>query len=101
MNNDSNEKPKKTDQDATDTRAAAPRDRGRSGSGRRKAQSPRQRYETVASAAPKLGLEPNALRARIRRSQRDEGGEIVADLGGGIRAFKFGSRSWRLRFPAE
>ena len=55
-------------------------------------------YDTVEAAAAKLSLDPTALRARLRRSQRAEGRAIVADLGGGITAFKFGS-SWRISFP--
>ena len=55
-------------------------------------------YDTVGTAAAKLSLEPTALRARLRRAQRAEGRAIVADLGGGITAFKFGS-SWRISFP--
>jgi hypothetical protein len=65
---------------------------------KRKARRSMQVYDTVESAAAKLGLDPDALRARLRRSQRSEGGSIVADLGGGIHAFKLG-RSWRIRFP--
>lgn len=55
-------------------------------------------FATVETAAGKLGVHPTALRARLRRAQRLENGSIVADLGGGITAFKFGS-SWRIRFP--
>lgn len=55
-------------------------------------------YDTVETAAAKLGIHPTALRARLRRAQRVEGNAIVADLGGGIRGFKFG-KSWRIRFP--
>jgi hypothetical protein len=55
-------------------------------------------YYTVEAAAAKLSLDPAALRARLRRAQRVEGDMIVADLGGGIRGFKFG-KSWRIRFP--
>jgi hypothetical protein len=57
-----------------------------------------QLYDTVEVAAVKLSSEPVALRARLRRAQRREGNAIVADLGGGIHAFKFG-RNWRIRFP--
>jgi hypothetical protein len=53
---------------------------------------------TVEAAADLLSLDPTALRARLRRAQRAEGGTIVADLGGGISGFKLG-KSWRLRFP--
>ena len=55
-------------------------------------------FDNVESAAGKLGLESTALRARLRRAQRVEGNAVVADLGGGIRGFKFG-KSWRIRFP--
>jgi hypothetical protein len=55
-------------------------------------------FDTVESASAKLSLDPTALRARLRRAQRAEGGSIVADLGGGITAFKLG-KSWRIRFP--
>ena len=55
-------------------------------------------YDTVETAAARLVLDPTALRARLRRAQRTEGRAIVADLGGGITAFKFGS-SWRISFP--
>ena len=55
-------------------------------------------YDKVETAAAKLGLDPGALRARLRRAQRLENGSIVADLGGGIRGFKFG-KSWLIRFP--
>ncbi|HET7541876.1 MAG TPA: hypothetical protein VFK05_18500 [Polyangiaceae bacterium] len=66
---------------------------------RREAAPPTRRvYDTVETAAAKLGLDPAALRARLRRAQRLENGSIVADLGGGIRGFKFG-KSWRIRFP--
>ena len=55
-------------------------------------------YDTVEAAAAKLAIGSAALRARLRRAQRAEGQSIVADLGGGIRGFKFG-KSWRIRFP--
>ena len=57
-----------------------------------------QLYDTVESAAVKLATDANALRARLRRAQRLEGDAIVADLGGGIRAFKFG-KNWRISVP--
>ena len=50
------------------------------------------------AAAAKLSLEATALRARLRRAQHAEGRSVVADLGGGITAFKFGI-SWRISFP--
>lgn len=54
-------------------------------------------YDPIDVAAPKLGVSEEALRARCRRA-RKAGGHSVLDLGGGIRAVKFG-RSWRIRFP--
>lgn len=57
-----------------------------------------RRYLTIEAAASSLSTTPNALRARLRRSQRREGTAIVADLGGGLRGIKFG-RNWRLIFP--
>ncbi|HEY2407638.1 MAG TPA: hypothetical protein VGI10_16635, partial [Polyangiaceae bacterium] len=76
--------------DHTSTAASAPQVRA--------ARSARPLYDTVESAAAKLSSAPEALRARLRRAQRREGDAVVADLGGGIRAFKFG-RNWRVRFP--
>ena len=55
-------------------------------------------YDTIETAAARLDMAPTALRARCRRAARKEGDEVVANLGGGIVAFKFG-RSWRVRFP--
>ena len=56
------------------------------------------RLHTIEVAADRLSLEPDALRARCRRAARKVGDEIIAHLGGGIVAFKFG-RSWRVQFP--
>lgn len=56
------------------------------------------RMHTIEVAAARLSLDPNALRARCRRAGRRVGHEVIAHLGGGIVAFKFG-RSWRVRFP--
>ncbi len=61
--------------------------------------SKRLPYETIASAAPRLGLSADALRARCRRAQRRDGRRLVAELGGGITAIRFGRRSWRVLFP--
>jgi len=58
-----------------------------------------QVFETIESAAAKLGLDGDALRARCRRAARSVHDATVANLGGGIVAFKFG-KSWRIRFPA-
>ena len=55
-------------------------------------------YDTIETAAARLVLDVDALRARCRRNARREGTAVVADLGGGIVAFKLG-RSWRVRFP--
>ena len=56
-------------------------------------------YDTVESAAVKLGISADALRARCRRALREAPkGSTEVSLGGGITAFKFG-RTWRFRFP--
>jgi hypothetical protein len=55
-------------------------------------------FDTIESAAAKLGIDVDALRARCRRAQQRIGDTVPAHLGGGIVAFKFG-RSWRVRFP--
>jgi hypothetical protein len=52
---------------------------------------------TIESAAKLLATTPTALRARCRRHARGTGREVVARLGGGVVAFKFGV-SWRVRF---
>ena len=57
-------------------------------------------YETIEAAAARLGITPEALRARCRRYRRRPGANAVAELGAGIRAVKFG-RSWRVRFPKD
>jgi hypothetical protein len=51
---------------------------------------------TVDQAAELLSTTPSALRARCRRHARRVDREIVARLGAGVVAFKFGA-SWRLR----
>jgi hypothetical protein len=51
---------------------------------------------TVEDAAKLLSTTPTALRARCRRHARRAGHDVVARLGGGVVAFKFGA-SWRLR----
>ena len=56
-------------------------------------------YKPIDVAAPRLGVSEEALRARCRRARRAAGGTAV-DLGGGIRAVKFG-RTWRVRFPDD
>jgi len=55
-------------------------------------------FDDIETAAAKLGVDPDALRARCRRAAQRRGDAIVAHLGGGIVGFKFGS-SWRIRFP--
>ena len=56
------------------------------------------RYFAIEAAAAILSLKPHALRARCRRRAKKEGRNIVAHLGGGILAIKFGV-TWRVRFP--
>jgi hypothetical protein len=53
---------------------------------------------TIDQAAPLVGVGPEALRARCRRAARKRDGQIIAQLGLGIVAKKFG-RSWRLHVP--
>ncbi len=55
-------------------------------------------YETIADAAPRLGMTVQALRARCRRGAVREGREVRCYLGDGVVATKFG-RSWRVKFP--
>jgi hypothetical protein len=57
-------------------------------------------FDSIESAAEKLGVEPAALRSRCRRAARHAGDAIVSQLGGGIVAFKFG-QTWRIRFPPD
>lgn len=57
-------------------------------------------YATIEEASAILQLTPGALRARCRRGARKVGRDIVAHLGDGIVAIKFG-RSWRVRFPGH
>jgi hypothetical protein len=61
--------------------------------------APRQDYESPQTAAVRLGLDVQALRARCRRASKKVGNDVIAHLGGGIVAVKLGS-SWRIRFPA-
>jgi hypothetical protein len=51
---------------------------------------------TVEAAAKVLSTTPTALRARCRRHARRLGRDVVARLGAGVVAFKFGT-SWRFR----
>lgn len=55
-------------------------------------------FDDIDTAGAKLRVDSDALRARCRRAARRVGNTVVAELGGGIVAFKFGS-SWRIRFP--
>lgn len=67
----------------------------------RAARSQRRRdalYETIETAAAKLGMGSTALRARCRRAAIREGRDVVAYLGAGIIAYKIG-HSWRVKFP--
>jgi hypothetical protein len=57
-------------------------------------------FDSIESAAQKLGVEPAALRSRCRRAAHRAGDAIVSQLGGGIVAFKFG-QTWRIRFPPD
>jgi hypothetical protein len=59
-----------------------------------------QRLLTVEEAASCLSTTPTALRARCRRRSRRVGREIVAHLGAGVVAYKFGA-SWRVRIAPE
>lgn len=52
---------------------------------------------TLEQAAERLGIGTKALEARCRRAQRKESHNIVARLGAGVTAMKFGV-SWRFRF---
>jgi hypothetical protein len=56
-------------------------------------------FDDINTAAAKLGLDPEALRARCRRVQTKERGEVVARLGAGVVGYKLG-RSWMFRFFA-
>lgn len=55
-------------------------------------------WDSIETAAAKLDLEPEALRARCRRAVRKVAGELVADLGMGVIAKKLGT-SWRVHVP--
>ena len=56
-----------------------------------------ERFFSIDTAAARLETTPVALRARCRRRARREGREIVARLGAGVIAYKFGA-NWRVRF---
>jgi hypothetical protein len=55
-------------------------------------------FETIASAARRLGVDAVRLRERCLRNGERVGECIVALLDDGVVAFKFGGR-WRVRFP--
>lgn len=57
-----------------------------------------RRFYTIEQAALRLGLSAAALRARCQRKAKQVGDRIVADLRGGVVAFKFGEQ-WRLTLP--
>lgn len=57
------------------------------------------RYFTIATAAPLLDTDENALRARCRREASRSGRDRV-ELGGGVVAYKFGA-TWRIEFPKQ
>jgi hypothetical protein len=60
------------------------------------ANAPPSQLLTIEGAAKLLCTTPTALRARCRRHARRCGREVIARLGAGVVAFKFGA-SWRLR----
>ncbi len=54
-------------------------------------------FVAIEEAAGRLSMSPDALRARCRRNARGRGRDVIARIGPGVTAFKFG-RSWRIRF---
>jgi hypothetical protein len=58
----------------------------------------KREWDSIETAAPKLELEPQALRARCRRAARKVNGQIVAELGMGVIAKKLGA-TWRVHVP--
>ena len=85
--------PSATSGEPTDATMLAPKDRVPPARGERM-------YDTIESAAAKLAMDPNALRARCRRAARARANfGIEAELGAGVVAVKFG-KSWRIRFPS-
>ena len=58
---------------------------------------PDEALETIENAAPRLNLTPEALRARCRRVAIRHGRDVIAYLGAGVTAYKFG-RTWRVKF---
>ncbi len=58
---------------------------------------PTPAFETIESAAKRLGVDAVRLRERCRREGRCVGDCTIAFLGDDVVAFKFGRR-WRVRF---
>ena len=56
----------------------------------------KNRLLPTEEAAQRLGLDPEALRARCRRNAKREGREVIARLGAGVVGVKFGT-TWRFR----
>jgi hypothetical protein len=61
------------------------------------ARPPPPAFETIESAAKRLGVDAIRLRERCRREGRRVGDCVVAFIGDDVVAFKFGRR-WRVRF---
>jgi hypothetical protein len=57
-------------------------------------------FESIASAARRLGVDAEGLRRRCHQVGERVGDYAVARLDGGVVAFKFGCY-WRVRFPRE
>ena len=63
--------------------------------------TPEATYSSPPSvAAPRLGLSVPALHAAMRRHARIVDGELLADLGHGVVAYKLG-KLWRVIFPSQ
>ena len=59
-----------------------------------------QEYFSIKEAAARLGKTPDALRRLVERiAEKQANGDLVANLGNGIVAFKFGRRRWLVKFP--
>jgi hypothetical protein len=58
--------------------------------------APTESLLTIEAAAACLSTTATALRARCRRHARRVGREVLARLGAGVTAYKFGA-SWRVR----
>ncbi len=59
---------------------------------------PSRSYYPLKKAAPRLHTNANALRTRCQRAAKVLDGRIIAELGGGVVGFKFGTQ-WRIRLP--